>query len=318
VRLITRGWQDYALLDTGAGAKLERYGEYIVVRPEPQATWAPALPRSAWEAAHAVFHEVVPRIRPPGTTAAGDAGPEEAAGTAGTGPNGWWERRRPVPDQWPMAYGALRFWVRLTPFRHLGVFPEQAPHWDWLRRTIRRAIGRGAAPPRVLALFAYTGLGTLAAASAGARVTHVDSSRKAVVWARANQALSKLSDRPVRWIVDDALKFVAREARRGARYEGLLLDPPPFGHGPRGERWRLERSLPLLLDRCRAVLAERPCFIVLTTYAARLGPDTLRAALEQTTTGYGGRIEAGTLALLERSAGRILVPACFARWRTAS
>ncbi len=329
VRLIARGWRDYELLDTGAGAKLERYGSYVIARPEAQATWAPALPRRVWEAAHAVFHPAARAGRREAAAESKEAanasallaaagGAEEKAVPSGAeGQAGWWERRRPLPDRWPMAYGPLRFWVRLTPFRHLGVFPEQAPHWDWMQRQIRRVLSREAEPPRVLALFAYTGLGTLASAAAGARVTHVDSSRKAVAWARENQALSGLSERPVRWIVDDALKFVAREARRGARYEGLVLDPPPFGRGPRGERWRVERSLPLLLDQCRALLADQPCFIVLTTYAARLGPEALQAALEPLVAGYGGRVEAGTLALLERSAGRMVVPACFARWRAA-
>ena len=237
--LVPGNWADYELLDSGAGAKLERFGPYRFVRPESGAIWPRTLPEREWAAADGVF-------------ATAD---EEGAGR--------WEFRRPVDARWAMRYGDLRFWAQPTPFRHLGVFPEQASQWDWISGLIRAA-GR---PLRVLNLFGYTGLATLAAAAAGASVTHVDASQKAMAWARENQTLSGLADRPIRWLVDDALKFVRREVRREARYDGLIIDPPKFGRGPKGELWKLEESLPELLDACRSLL-ERA--------AAIRDPDRLR------------------------------------------
>ncbi len=236
--LVPARWADYALLDSGAGAKLERFGPYRFVRPESGAIWPRTLPEREWAAADGVF-------------ATAD---EEGAGR--------WEFRRPVDARWVMRYGELRFWVQPTAFRHLGVFPEQASQWDWMIGLIRGA----RRPIKVLNLFGYTGLATLAAAAAGASVTHVDASQKAMAWARENQTLSGLADRPIRWLVDDALKFVRREVRREARYDGLIIDPPKFGRGPKGELWKLEESLPELLDACRSLL-ERA--------AAVRGPDRL-------------------------------------------
>ena len=211
----------------------------------------------------------------------------------------------------------LRFWAMTTPGRHLGVFPECAAHWDWMTAQIKQKTKNEAGQVNVLNLFGYTGLATLAAAAAGARVTHVDASRKSVAWARENQALSGLGERPVRWIVDDALKFVQREARRGAKYDGIVLDPPKFGRGPKGEVWEVYRSLPALLAACRAVLSERPLFVLLTVYAVRASALHLRYALEDILKDRAGRTQCGELVTRETSAGHLLSQAVYARWAFA-
>jgi 23S rRNA (cytosine1962-C5)-methyltransferase len=286
--LAPSGWSDYALLDSGAGAKLERFGRYSFVRPEPQAIWSRALRSNAWEAADGVF--------------AGEEGEEGAAGR--------WQFKHPLEDRWMMRYKDIRFWARATSFRHLGVFPEQATQWDWISSLVAQA-GR---PIRVLNLFGYTGIATLVAARAGAQVTHVDASKQILTWARENQALSGLEDRPVRWIIDDAPKFVQREVRRQARYDGLIIDPPKFGRGPKGEVWKLYGSLPTLLAACRSLLSERPLFTVLTAYAERISALSLHYALEEMVAGYHGTLTTGEMLNVEQSAGRMLSTAIFSRW----
>jgi 23S rRNA (cytosine1962-C5)-methyltransferase len=279
-------WQDYELLDSGAGAKLERFGPYRFIRPEAQAIWQPALPQPEWQRADAVFR------------ADGDA------------EGGRWQTSRPLDESWEMRYRNVRFWAQPTPFRHMGVFPEQANHWDWLGDLIRKA----QRPTRVLNLFGYTGVATLAAAQAGAAVTHVDASKPTIAWARENQRLSGLDDRPIRWLLDDALKFVKREVRRGAQYDGFIVDPPPFGRGPKGEIWRIEESLPELLHECRQLFTAEPLFVVLTAYAIRFSALGLYYLLDETVSGYGGTLSGGEMVLRERSAGRLLSTAIFARW----
>ena len=212
-----------------------------------------------------------------------------------------------------MEYKGLRFWAQTTASRHLGVFPEQAAQWDWTAAQIRAA-GR---PLQVLNLFGYTGLASLAAAQAGARVTHVDASRKVVSWANENQSLSGLQDRSIRWIVDDALKFVRRDARRGMAYDGIILDPPKFGRGPKGEVWEFYKLLPELLAACREILAPKPSFLVLTAYAVKASAVTLYNAVEEMMRGKGGAIQAGEVTLQDQSAGRLLSTAIFARWGAA-
>ncbi|HSN76399.1 MAG TPA: class I SAM-dependent methyltransferase [Anaerolineae bacterium] len=278
-------WQDYALLDSGHGRKLERFGPVTLVRPEAQATWSPALPRADWDAAHAAF---------------------EAMGQEG----GRWQYRRPLPSRWEMGYAGLRFWVQASESRQVGVFPENAVHWDWIAEQVQAA----GYPLRVLNLFGYTGLATLAAAGAGAHVTHVDASKKAVLWARENQALSSLQDRPIRWIVEDALTYLRREARRGVRYDGIVLDPPAFGRGPGGEVWTFDRLFDELCRACRAVLSASPQFIVATVYTRGVTEQALRAAMDGILAGPGGQVEVGQLATVERSAGRVLHNALYARW----
>jgi 23S rRNA (cytosine1962-C5)-methyltransferase len=290
-------WQDYALLDSGDGLKLERFGRYIFARPESQAMWHRALSHSDWDAAHAFF-------QPTG---------EESGGH--------WISKKPIDDRWKMVYplplknktADLRFWAMTTPGRHLGVFPEVAAHWDFMADRIFDA-GR---PLKVLNLFGYTGLASLAAAAAGAQVTHVDASKKSVSWARENQALSGLEDRPIRWIVEDALKYVQREARRDVRYDGIILDPPKFGRGPKGEVWEIYKSLPGLLEACRSVLSARPVFLITTVYAVRASAIHVAQALEEVMSPFKGGVEAGELVTREQSAGRLLSQAVYARWSAA-
>ena len=211
--LATAGFEDYALLDSGDGRKLERFGRFTVERPEPQALWRPKLEPAAWSRADAAFKS---------------AGAEEDA------ESGRWRRNTAVPETWPVRVLGVTVLCRLTSFRHVGVFPEQVPHWQWM---LERLAGVRDGPPRVLNLFAYTGAASLLAAKAGAEVTHVDASKKAIAWAKQNQAASQLGDAPIRWILDDARKFVAREVRRGRSYHVILIDPPKFGRGPEGEVW---------------------------------------------------------------------------------
>jgi 23S rRNA (cytosine1962-C5)-methyltransferase len=221
----------------------------------------------------------------------------------------------------------LRFTAMTTPGRHLGVFPECAAQWDWMVEKIltfgerkgednnqRNPVDTASHAVNVLNLFGYTGLATLAAATAGAKVTHVDASKKSVTWGRENAALSGLAERPIRWIVDDALKFVEREGRRGVKYDGILLDPPKFGRGPKGEVWEVYKSLPELLSACRAVLSDHPLFVVLTAYAVKLPAIHAHAALEEMMQDLGGVVECGELVTQEKSAGRLLSQAVYARW----
>ena len=279
-------WKEYELVDSGDGWKLERYGRYLLKRPEPEAIWHPALPEKTWNSASAIF-------RP---------SPEENGGH--------WETLKPVDERWSMSYKDLKFWTQLSASRHLGVFPEQAGQWDWLRDQIRQA----PQPPQVLNLFGYTGIASLAAAAAGGRVTHVDASRKVVGWARENLELSGLGGQPVRWMVDDVMKFVQREARRGARYDGIILDPPKFGRGPKGEVWEFYKLLPNLLEACRQIVSARPCFVLLTAYAVKASSLTLYYAMQDMMRAWNGQVEAGEVVLDEKSAGRVLSMAIFARW----
>jgi 23S rRNA (cytosine1962-C5)-methyltransferase len=284
--MVSPGWKDYELLDSGGGAKLERFGPYRIARPEAEAVWKPALPEADWQLAQARFYPSA----------------EESGGR--------WETRPGMPETWPMEYNGLRFNLQISGSRHVGVFPDQAPGWDWIETQIRTA----GQPLKVLNLFGYTGLATLAAARAGAAVTHLDASRKVVTWAHENLRLSGLEACPVRWIVEDALKFVQREARRGSTYDGLILDPPKFGRGPKGEVWEFYKLIPELLSACRAVLSPRPRFVLLTAYAVKASALTLRPALAEMMAGFGGQAEAGELTLREKSAGRLLSTAIFARW----
>lgn len=286
--LSAEGWKDYELLDSGDGVKLERFGSYIFIRPEHQAVWKPALPAARWDSAHAEFRA-------------------EAAEETG----GRWVVRKTVPDSWEMHHRELRFKAHFTSSRHLGVFPEQAAQWDWIADQIRLADH----PIRVLNLFGYTGLASLAAAQAGAEVTHVDAAKKSIGWARENLELSGLERRPVRWILDDALKFVQREARRQSLYDGIILDPPKFGRGPKGEVWEVFEMLPTLLDACRAILAPKPLFVVITAYAIRASALSLYYSLSEKLVDLGGSLECGELVSVERSARRVLSQAIFARWK---
>lgn len=287
-------WLDYELLDTGNGLKLERFGAYTFVRPEFQAMWQPVLPKSLWERADAKF--------------------EPAGGETG----GRWISSGKMPSSWDIGYKNLRIELRLSASRQLGVFPEQATLWDWIAEQVKQGQKRGKSKDqvRVLNLFGYTGLASLAAAAAGAQVTHIDASKRAVRWARRNQELSGLSDRPIRWLVDDAYKFVNRELRRGSKYDGIILDPPRFGRGPKGQVWELFDLLPELLSKCRQLLNPTPIFIVLTVYAIRSLALSTHYAINEITADLGGKVTSGELVLVEKSAGRALSMAIFSRWST--
>ena len=278
--IVAEPWPDWSLIDCGGGQKFERYGSITVVRPEPQAMWAPA--HGNWDP-DATF---VP-------------GSDEEGG-------GRWVQHRPVPRQWELARGAAKFHASLTPFRHLGFFPDMAPQWEWM--------GARAANADVLNLFGYTGVGSLLLSDVGARLVHVDASKKSVEQGRENARLSGLDDKPIRWIVDDASKFTAREVRRGRRYDGILLDPPKFGRGPTGEVWRLEQDLAPLLADCRKLLDADSRFLVLTVYAVRMSALAIGELIEQSLGDLGGTVEMGEMAVREEARGLLLPTAIFARW----
>jgi 23S rRNA (cytosine1962-C5)-methyltransferase len=282
--LAGEGWADYGLVDSGHGRKLERYGAYRFIRPEPQAMWTPRV--ADWDA----HGEFVP-------------GSDEDGG-------GRWRFDKPVPREgWDLAWHDVRFTAQCTPFRHLGFFPDMAPVWDWMGAQLP-----GKVDASTLNLFGYTGVGTLALSEYG-QVTHVDASKKSVAQARANAALSGLEQRPIRWIVDDAAKFTAREVRRGRRYDGIILDPPKFGRGPEGEVWRLEEHLPALVADCRKLLDADSRFLFLTVYAVRMSSLAIGGLLAELFADLPGTIEHGDLAVREEGAGRLLPTAIFARWR---
>ena len=287
--LRTIGWDDYGLIDSGGGRKLERYGPHRVVRPEPQCLWRPALADVAWASADAVFD------------------PD------GEDDDGRWRFSGPAATPFELGWRGVRFKGRFTSFRHLAFFPEQAANWDWLDARVR-ASGK---PLKLLNLFGYTGVASLVCAAAGAAVTHVDASKRAVGWARENAELSGLGDRPVRWLTEDARKWVQREARRGSLYDGVILDPPKFGRGPGCEVWRLLEDLPDLIAGCAALLSPDASFLLINAYAERLSGLALAGLLGQALAGRGGVIDWGELALMEESGARGVGVSFFARWSAA-
>lgn len=287
VLMIGEPREDYTLIDSGGGRKFERYGAYRFIRPEPQAMWPTALPD--WDADGAFI-----------------PGSDEDGG-------GKWQLEPHVPrDGWPLAWEEVRLTALNTPFRHLGFFPDMDPVWRWLRGQIGQHEGEGAA--KALNLFGYTGVGTLAMAAAGAELTHVDASKKSVAAARVNATLSGMDALPIRWLIDDAVKFAAREVRRGKRYDAILLDPPKFGRGPEGEVWKLEEHLPALIGGCRRLLDAQSRCLFLTVYAVRMSALALGELLAAHFADLPGRIEVGELAVREQSGGRLLPTAIFARW----
>lgn len=284
ITLIGDAWADYGLIDSGHGRKLERYGPHRFIRPEPQALWAPA--QANWDAAG----EFVP-------------GSDEDGG-------GQWRFDHPLSHAgWTGQWEEVRFTMQPTPFRHLSFFPDMAPVWSWMRGQLA-----GLEVPTAMNLFGYTGVGTLALAAKGAAVTHVDASKKSVEAARANAALSGMADRPIRWIIDDALKFAAREVRRGKRYDGIILDPPKYGRGPEGEVWKLEEGLPPLIAECRKLLDADSRFLFLTVYAVRMSALAIGELVRQHFADLGGQVECGELGVREETRGLTLPTAIFARW----
>ena len=275
--------KDYELLDSGNQQRLERFGSYIISRPDPQLIWQPALREKDWDKADAVFVK--------------------------TGENkGNWKTKKQMPEKWLMHYEDISFYTKLTPFKHTGVFPEQAIHWDWMKKIIRQSKRQ----VNVLNIFAYTGISSLVCAAAGANVTHVDASKPTIGWARENQNASKLNDKPIRWIFDDAVKFIEREIRRGNTYDAIIMDPPAYGRGPRGETWSFNQSLPMFMEDCSKLLSKNPLFILVNAYAISSSALTLKNVLKDYFT--KGNLECGELCIKEKSAGRLLSTGIFARW----
>jgi len=296
-------WSDYELIDSGSFEKLERFGPYFLIRPEPKALWNKTMPEKEWlAAAHTKF-----------TTGAG-------FGRAGKEDSGTWHRLKNMPDQWQVSYnkGGLDIKMRLglTAFKHVGLFPEQAPNWDYIYKNTSEIAeinkGRGMQPPKVLNLFAYTGGASLAAKCAGADVTHLDSVRQVVTWARHNMEISRLDN--IRWVVEDALRFVKREAKRGNKYQGIIMDPPAYGHGPDGEKWKLDELLFEMMESVKQILATQDSFLVLNLYSngysALLSDTVLKSALRI----KNEKTEYGELFLQDKT-GRALPLSVFTRLR---
>lgn len=288
--LIADDWTDYALLDCGDGLKYERFGTQRVIRPDPQAFWSPTRPHAEWQA-DAKFDA--------------KAGDDERGNWQITSPN--------AQDQWAMRWNELTFNVRRTPFRHLGIFQEHSVHWRFAQEAIRTA----ARPVRVLNLFGYTGMASLAAASAGAEVVHLDASPKSNGYGKENQTLSNLDGRTIRWIADDAMKFIAREQRRGNTYDGIILDPPKFGRGPKNETWRFEEDFPALMDGVRALFSPTPLFMIVTAYAMRLSHLAVAQTLADHVHSLGGTLQTGEMVIPQETSDRLLPTALYARWHAS-
>ena len=286
------GLPDYALLDSGHGRKLERFGSFVFDRPEPQAMWKQHLVPGAWLRADATFKDV------------GKGGDDD-------GEAGRWRYTKPLPAAWPVEVMGATMQCRLMNFRHLGLFPEQVPHWQWMAERLKTVRGE---QPRVLNLFAYTGAASLIAARTGADITHVDASKKAIGWAKENQAASKLGDAPLRWILEDARKFVARAVRRGKTYHVILIDPPKFGRGPEGEVWDFFTHMPQLLRDCEKLLAPKYASMIVTSYAIRASALAIDGLVRECVDGRPGTIDTGELALVETGAQRLLPTSLFTRW----
>ena len=282
-------WDEYELLDSGNRQKLERFGRHVVIREEPKAWWKPELPPSEWKLAVAAH-----------------VGDERGA----------WEFRRKVASEWELHFDRLTLEARFTATsKHVGVFPEQAAHWRWIAEQVQRD---GRANLRVLNLFGYTGVATLVAASNGAAVTHVDAAKGVVAWGRENQERSGLSDLPIRWIVDDVVKFVEREIRRERQYDAILLDPPSFGRGPNKELWKIEQKIGELLDACRQLLSERPAFVLMTLYSLEQSSLLLANLLREMMREHAGSLEIGELTLKPKASDMILPMSLFGRWISES
>ena len=279
-------WNDYELIDAGGGEKLERWGNIVLRRPDPLAMWPLAEENEAWRKPHAHYHR-------------------SSSG------GGQWEIKIPHPDKWSIAYRHLRFYIKPTGFKHTGLFPEQAINWQWLMEKI----GSAGRPVRVLNLFAYTGGATLACASAGAEVCHVDASKGVVQWCKENAELSGLRDKPIRYITDDVFKFVMREKKRGKTYDGIIMDPPSYGRGPNGETWKLEEDLYPFVETCMSILTDKPLFFLINSYTTGLSPTVLSNIMAMTLRRkYGGTITSGEIGLPITASGMTMPAGILGRW----
>lgn len=271
-------------MDSGGGRRLERWGSYVLDRPDPQIIWKKILPEADWQKADAYFKRI-------------------------TEDKGTWNVKSKIPEKWVLNHEGTKFYAKLTPFKHTGIFPEQATQWDY----INIQITNNQRPITVLNLFGYTGIASLFAAKAGAKVTHVDSSKPAITWANENRALND-ENWPIRWIIDDALKFTQREIKRGIKYDAIIMDPPAYGHGPTGEVWDFNRDFPKLLTNCQKLMSDSPLFVLANAYAISSSSITLANTLNDYFGSFGGNIENGELTLKETSGGRLLSTGIWARW----
>ncbi|MBP5313281.1 MAG: class I SAM-dependent methyltransferase [Clostridia bacterium] len=293
MKIISENWEDFELIDCGGGMKLERWGDIILARPDPQAIWK-VQSESAWKKASAVYHR------------------SKSGG-------GSWEYLRKIPEKWTVSYRGLKFYVEPTGFKHTGLFPEQAANWDYCGSIISEAVNSGREAPKILNLFGYTGAATVACAAAGAGVCHVDAAKGMVTRARENVELSGLNRAEVRYIVDDAFKFVAREIRRGNKYDGIIMDPPSYGRGPGGEVWKLEDNIYAFVETCADLLSDKPLFFILNSYTTGFSPvvteNMLTVILKQR---FGGSVTAGDLCLKTSEGGLLLPCGSTARWTAGS
>lgn len=288
--LKTKKQKDYELIDSGFGNKLERYGEYLISRPEKEALWKKSLDEATWDSADLNF------IR--------------------NGLKNKWIIKNGVPNNWIINYGDLNFIIKPTSFKHIGIFPEQLPNWEWMEKLIKKSIGTtyGNKPISVLNLFAYTGGATLVCAKAGAEVCHVDGSKSAVIWARENAEISGLKDAPIRWLIEDVILFLKREIKRGRVYDAIIMDPPSFGHGPKDELWKIEEDFLILMDLCKQVLSSDPLFILINGYTAGYSSIVYENNLSDMMKDYKGKIEGGEIVIEESSSKKSLPCGIFARW----
>jgi len=286
ITLITKPVPGYELLDSGKEEKLERFGELVLRRPDPQALWEAKLSQVKWAEANGSY------LR---------EGAEK----------GKWVGK--LPESWEVEFGGLKMLIKPSSFKHTGLFPEQLSNWSWMGDFVEKSLVPNTFYPRILNLFAYTGGATLALAKAGAEVTHVDASKAAVQWARDNAKASGLEDKPIRWIVEDVMAYVTREIKRGAKYDGILMDPPAFGHGPKDEIWKIEENFIELVKLCKELLSEKPLFFLINGYAEGYSPLAFAYNLEDLKEKYGGEVECGELGI-EDSLGRVLPAGIFARW----
>lgn len=277
--LETHGWEDYELIDSGDGKRLERFGKYFLVRPDPQAIWKPMAEQSLWNKADAIFDRN-------------------------------WNNKNGVPEKWLIKYNKLSLYLKLTPFKHTGIFPEQKINWDFIDEKIKNS-GREI---NVLNLFGYTGVSTLVAANAGAKVTHLDASKPSITWLRENQEASDMMNKPIRIIVDDALKFTSREIKRGTKYDAILMDPPVYGHDPKGNVWEFNKDFPKLMENVSQILSNDPLFVIVNTYAISSSSIMLENVMKDYLGNLGGKIQIGELALKEKTGGRLLSTGIFGRW----
>lgn len=287
--ILADSWKDYELIDMGNGEKLERWGDIVLRRPDPQVVWPMEKEWSLWKNPHGHYHR---------------------SNRGG----GSWEQKKKYPESWTINYKNLKFNIRPTGFKHTGLFPEQAANWDWMIDKIKKA----KRPIKVLNLFAYTGGATVACASAGAEVCHVDAAKGMVNWAKDNIALSGLQNQTVRFIVDDVVKFVEREIRRGRKYDAIIMDPPSYGRGPKGEVWQIEEKLYGLVELCTKVLSDEPLFFLINSYTTGLSPIILEHILDATVAkkAKGGKIYGGEIGIPTSRDGKVLPCGIFGRWES--